>query len=604
MIMVILITVVMLLIPVALATATVGQLPVVRHDQDSTAAFAAAEAGVDDYANRLNASSTYWQSSVPAAGQTRPAPTDGNLALLGWVKVSSLSTNQYCYTVDQKLNAYDTTLSSVQGIVLLTVYGYSGTGTRSPATVPTSNPNPCSGAVPAGGVERIISVQLRQIGFLDNLELTDLQLVDQTWANVEQGQNATACYNDPNATPPHYAYYWKNGASGCGSLQNYWGTGNVLDGPMRTNDDWYLCGTPNFKGPVVSDDPTGPGGNTGGRYWVDPAGSCGTDNPIFNGQPFHGTPPGSITANPKLILFPQTDTSQITYAKATGVSNGCYYVGPTNIQLTGTRMAVVSPMTNSSNSPNYAACVGTSVALPGNGVIYVASTTDDCKAVFGTNLDWALTGLPTTDVCKTTSSPGDVFIQGTLHGALSVVSDDNVFITGDLTYTDTSPASLDVLGIIASNYIEVVHPVDGSGHNVYGTEPFFGTTSINAPANWGTPQCNNNVNTPDCNVTVDAALLSLSHSLGIQKWGHGNPVGTLTIVGSIAQEYMDIEGTFSGGCSYKTQGVTTQLCTGYNSVYSYDPRLAHLSPPHFLNPAYAQWKRISFTECPLTGCLS
>jgi hypothetical protein len=41
-----------------------------------------------------------------------------------------------------------------------------------------------------------------------------------------------------------------------------------------------------------------------------------------------------------------------------------------------------------------------------------------------------------------------------------------------------------------------------------------------------------------------------------------------------------------------------------NSVYTYDSRLLHLSPPHFLSPTYAPWKSSDFEECPLSGCLS
>src|SRR5437879_2863947 len=66
MIMAILISTILLLLPIGLAQATVGQLPLARHDQDSAAALAAAEAGADDYLNRLDSNLSYWQTSVPA----------------------------------------------------------------------------------------------------------------------------------------------------------------------------------------------------------------------------------------------------------------------------------------------------------------------------------------------------------------------------------------------------------------------------------------------------------------------------------------------------------------------------------------------------------
>jgi hypothetical protein len=625
MIMVVIMISIMLMVPIGLATATVGQLPLARHDENYTSALLAAESGVNDYINRLNAyantNTSYWSSSVAnTTNKTPPDPADGNRALLGWVNVSSADPKSlvegYCYTVDMtgtEATGFSASpaISSQQGIIQLTSYGYASAGGDLPAT--SSGANPCAGAIPSGGVERIVYEDLRQVGFLNYLELTDLQLVDQDWFNQEFGTNITDCYND--SATGNYAYYWKHTANDCGDLQNYWVTGNVLYGPIRTNDDYYLCGTPEFLpttnvasnqpvGQIISDDPTSTVGVNGGVDWADPYNQCGGDNPDFENVDYNSG--GRITAEPNLITFPTLDNSVETWGKSTTPGNvGCYYVGPTDIQLSGSTMTVVSPLTNASDSPTTAnPCVGTDVPIPSGGVIYVDSGSQDCSASFGTNLNWALTGLPSGDVCNSDTSPGDVFIQGVTKGGLTVVSADNIFITGDLTYADgLGASSQDVLGLIADNYIQVVHPTSG-GSNVYGTEPFYGSTRVDAPADWGTSSCNNNTANPDCNVTVDAAYLSLSHSLGVQNWGQGAPFGTLNIDGALAQEYMDIEGVFSGGCNYTTQGVQTQLCNGMNSVYTYDTRLLHLSPPHFLNPEYALWQAIDFQECPTAGCQS
>ena len=81
--MIIVITVVMLLtlIPLAIFTQAVQQLPLARHDQDHESALHAAEAGVDDYLNRLNQNSNYWTYSA-----TNPDP-DGNGAFTSFVPV-------------------------------------------------------------------------------------------------------------------------------------------------------------------------------------------------------------------------------------------------------------------------------------------------------------------------------------------------------------------------------------------------------------------------------------------------------------------------------------------------------------------------------------
>src|SRR4051794_11539361 len=82
--MIIVMAVVMLLtlIPLALFTQSLQQLPLARHDQDHEAALAAAEAGVDDYLNRLNQNSNYWTYSASNL------PTDGNGAFTGFVPVA------------------------------------------------------------------------------------------------------------------------------------------------------------------------------------------------------------------------------------------------------------------------------------------------------------------------------------------------------------------------------------------------------------------------------------------------------------------------------------------------------------------------------------
>ena len=72
--MIIVMAVVMLLtlIPLAIFTQAIQQLPLARHDQDHESALAAAEAGVDDYLNRLNQNSNYWTYS---ATNRRPTAT-------------------------------------------------------------------------------------------------------------------------------------------------------------------------------------------------------------------------------------------------------------------------------------------------------------------------------------------------------------------------------------------------------------------------------------------------------------------------------------------------------------------------------------------------
>jgi hypothetical protein len=76
------------------------------------------------------------------------------------------------------------------------------------------------------------------------------------------------------------------------------------------------------------------------------------------------------------------------------------------------------------------------------------------------------------------------------------------------------------------------------------------------------------------------------HSFRVQNYASGNPVGTLNVVGAIAQKYRGPVGTFSGSSS----------ASGYVKNYVYDQRLQYVSPPHFLDPVASAWQVKTFAE--------
>ena len=89
--------------------------------------------------------------------------------------------------------------------------------------------------------------------------------------------------------------------------------------------------------------------------------------------------------------------------------------------------------------------------------------------------------------------------------------------------------------------------------------------------------------------TIDAAILSVTHSFIVDNYNCGAPLGTLTVNGVIAQNYRGPVAT--GG---------TGISTGYAKDYVYDERLQSLSPPYFLNPVDAGWQVQRITECDTT----
>ncbi len=517
--MIVVITVVMLMtiIPLAIVQGAIAQLPLSRHDQDHEAALAAAEAGVDDYLNRLAQNSNYWTYSA-----TNP-PTPANAAFTAWVQVSGPSTNGECYRYRA-----DSTQTAATGIVYLT-----SSGKR--LTNPTLG---CSSA----GVVRTVDLGLRRQGFLDYLWLTDYEITDP----VLSGANATGC--------TFHAWEWNSAASkyGPNSTTNcsivYWSTLAVLNGPVHSNDGLYVCGAPTFNG------------NTDTYY------NSATSNNVFHSKQFGG--PGSVLnplgcsnspnyarsndpAGGPILPFPPANTSIRSQADGAQGGTGCLYTGPTTITLLASgKMNVTSTKTLSTNP----GCgPGNGLSLPGNGVIYVQNVPSGAD--------------PNHSSCSGSSCIGDVKVSGTLKGQLTIASQDDIDITGDIVYSQY-PGGNDVLGLVADNDVAVVH---ANGANV----------------------------TDD--LEIDAAIMSLNHSFYVQNWASGGNTSctgahpcaipgahSLNVNGVITQKFRGPVGTFNSS--------TGNLASGYNKNYAYDSRLKYLSPPYFLSPTQSAWIRISYAE--------
>ncbi len=178
----------------------------------------------------------------------------------------------------------------------------------------------------------------------------------------------------------------------------WWKTGDVVSGPFHTNDDLHTDGTPTFqqKATIV--------------------GVLDTHNgtPIFNqGYTIHADP----------LDFPATNMELNTWAK----QGGYYYYGQTTITMNGSTLNIVNgDATGKTTGPKG------NVSFPGNGVIYVDG------------------GNST----KYTATNGDVYVQGTYSGQLTIAAKNIIYVTGDCRYTSSTA---DMLGLVADNYVEVNH---------------------------------------------------------------------------------------------------------------------------------------------------
>jgi hypothetical protein len=295
-------------------------------------------------------------------------------------------------------------------------------------------------------------------------------------------------------------------------------TADHINGPFHSEDNVAICGEPTF-GRKPSDEIEFKGG------WH---GTCGGRNePKFVGT--------HITTNLKSIKPPPSD---ITLKSV--VESAYFYTGKTSIVLEGEKMQVTNGGTTRENVP-----------FPPNGLIYVASGSCGTYTPFGTNYSGE------------TATCGNVFVKGNYTAPLTIASQNDVVIDGNLTTTVNTegvPTTNAVLGLIGNNFVRVQHQL--TGHR--------STSNCETSAN-ATPELKN--------LTIYAAILAVNHSFIVDNYDCGEPMGTLSVYGAIAQIFRGPVGTHNG----------EEVSSGYAKNYNYDDRLKVDSPPDFLSPVAAAW---------------
>lgn len=489
-----------------------------RHDQSWNAALNAAEAGVDDYLFHLNENSGYSEYS-----DTNPPP-DGNGAFTEFVPVPGGSTDgEYTYRADTSQLATD-------GTIALTSTGRVRTARRT------------------------IQAILRRRNFLDYVYFTDYETSDPatyTGSPFTATQAQTECA----------LHYYEGRNSRCTEIVFI--TGDVINGPMHTNDAFKVCGNPRFNGNTsTSWNPTS------GNRWRD---NCPTSRPTFanSGDPKYVAP---------LALPPSNAAIRSQTSPSLG---GCLYTGPTRIRLLASgQMSVTSPF--SKDTRNGCPTNGTG-SLPRNGVIFVQNVPSSSADVnytagcpYSVNGRTHPLGLPIAgDVTTYGCRNGDAFVEGTLKGQLTIAADNNIVVTHSVVY-DGGLSGRDLLGLVANNYVEVWHPVSCTS----GTR-----SSCNLDADF---PGESRTGRPNSSPTIQAAVLAVNHSFRVQNHAIGSALGSLSVDGAIGQRYRGPVGTTSGGTAV----------TGYSKNYRYDRRLKYLSPPHFLDPVASAWAIAVWKEIP------
>jgi hypothetical protein len=199
---------------------------------------------------------------------------------------------------------------------------------------------------------------------------------------------------------------------------------------------------------------------------------------------------------------------------------------------------------------------------------------------------------------------GNLYAEGVVRGRVTLAAAQSIIVTGDLVLAGGSAVtnSIDMLGLVATNSVEIVHPrlgdvgavkrciawnTNGScktlSNSLFDWAPvtnFYSDAANSAAAevaNWPTRYKDPTTNAfvPVTGVQIVGAIQTLQHSFFVQKYAYGGNQGDLVVTGSIAQRWRGAVG----------KGSTD----GYLKKYSYDDRLANIQPPYFPSWANAKW---------------
>ena len=487
-----------LLLATAGYTAVQGDVHISQHDLDGKRAYAAAEGAANTFLYHLNQNPNYWSTCANDYQSITAVPGSTTGESLSYKPV--LANGSVSCTSD----AITSLIDSSTGSLRMEFSGYSGGGT-------SANPQ----------VTRTIVAALRKNTPFDYLWYT---LYEASDPGISSDYSGCAVFLRTGNRPTVCNINWV--------------TGDVVNGPMYTQDQYLILGSPtlgrNLNDTIASSAPgTAPGticGLNDGNNNVT-LNSCGSANIKGTQQPSAPTisPP---TSNAQLL------TDATSYGKT--------YTGVTTVVFNGSTATVT-------NCPSTCSAPAT-VDLTADPIIYVsngASCTPYGYSPFSVSY-------------VTSGCAGDVYVSGSYTTPVTIAAANNIIISGSITTTESSgkPSGPATLGLVAKQFIRVMH---GETYDRYGN-------------------CTGDIaNQTFPNLKIDAALLAVKHSVIVDNFNCGNQLGNLTVNGAIAQYFRGPVGT-SGS-------------TGYLKDYTYDDRLSVLLPPYLFDIATSGWRITRQTLC-------
>lgn len=474
------VTLISVLAAAALA-ATNGDLNLVQRDLEHKRAHAAAQAGIADYSFHLNNDNSYWARctivpephAVNQAGSTanrRPVPGPAGAS----------------YAIELLPASGQTSCDPADPAATMLEQGGTNTGSfriRSTGFV--------------GEAKVSIVATYKRASLLDYIYFTQLETFDPVtyWTQTMVNGAYVQCTK-----------FRREGRE----LENIPGTsqkcleinfvsGDEINGPLHTNDNLLICGSPTFgRSPAdvieVSDAKPGWQKNS----------SCSGNNPNFVG-PLATTAP---------VLTPPP-----TNGKLKEIAGPEYtFTGQTQITLEGSQIEVQVGSGSAVTMP-----------MPSDGVVYVAN--GSCSSSYS---PYKRTDL----MYPATSSCGNAIVRGTYTSQLTIAAENDIIVDDDVIGSAGG-----LLGLVANNFVRVYHPLS----------PTDRTTS------YGDCNGTSNGSGSQSNLRVDAAILAINHSFIVDHFNCGSDLGTLTVNGAISQKFRGPVGQTNGSGYIKNYNYDDRL---------------------------------------------
>jgi hypothetical protein len=513
-------------------TAVSGDTHMTVRDAQQKQAYEAAKAGIDDYAYRLHANTGYWTNCSTVAGDA--VNPQGSTAKK--LKVPGSATAEYA------LELLPSTSQTT----------YSQCSTTNPTMSMLQSTDPLRGTFRvrsrgyAGSSEAKIVATFKPASFLDYVYFTQRETSDPSTYGSTTNVEAAEKQCSKTIAEGRYKTKVNTSVGYCDVI--HFISADFINGPMHTNDAFVICGSPTLGGSAA--DPVEVSGPPKGWFsdWEidNNNSSCTGSDKNFK---------GTLTANSSVLTPPPTNSELNTIAQSQ-----FRFKGQVRICLSAKSMTVMTYSTaNSCASPSSVLYSG---SIPSNGVVYVENGTCSSPKYTPFNVSYAVT--------TENAGCGNAYIQGTYTGQLTIATYNDIIVTGSLC-NESCSATLPfkneaVLGLVANNFVRIYHPTK--------IEKWW-----NSRRDRWEEECVDDTGAQSSGVTIDAAILAISHSFIVDSYNCGNALGTLTVHGAIAQYYRGAVGTGSGSSS----------STGYVKSYNYDSRLKYIQPPSFISPVKTAW---------------